>query len=498
MNTKTVPDLIKPTQLTRVVALLSLLDEYRRSDETPRAFALSRGIPPSTFQRHLRGGGHGPMGLIDRRSMGCGRPSAIGDDVLTWVFAFLAQHRRATLRGAHRAMEEAAPTLGWQAPKYSTLAAAVKRIPLDAREVMVSGSKAAFEKWGLVRTVRTEVPNELWQMDATELPVWCLDTSTGESFKPWAIGILDTASRVVMGLFVLRKEPCSADVLVALRSAILPKDDDRFPFFGRPSALQTDNGAIFKSADFLDALLRMGIDERKIRNDCPGADGKVERFFRTVQEGLCRHLVQYSEQHRGLATAKRTPLPFPVVQQLVDKFLVDYHLRVHRTLNSTPWQIWHDRLIDAAGFDIVAGDVVDACRVRMERKVQRNGIELGAGRHFSSPDLAGLVGENVVLRVIPDGDNGPIPCYYRGKEIGSLERVEGNQELGQRLRAARLDRAKELSRLRKALLKTASRFLPERPMLMPPGSKTIVTPPPTQPEETAPMEIPDLEDEEDA
>src|SRR5690606_31751217 len=132
----------------------------------------------------------------------------------------------------------------------------------------------------------SSAPNELWQIDATQLGIWNLDMDSGKQIQPWAIGIIDTCTRITLGIHVTRYTPTTADVLMALRRAFLPKEDDRFPFFGVPKGIQSDNGTIFKSGDFLDTLLRLGIERVPTENDCPSDNGKIERFFKTAEMQL--------------------------------------------------------------------------------------------------------------------------------------------------------------------------------------------------------------------
>lgn len=86
--------------------------------------------------------------------------------------------------------------------------------------------------------------------------------------------------------------------------------------------------------------------------------------------------------------------------------------------------------------------------------------------------------------------------FYKGAHVADLQRVEGNSELGEAIKHARLDRAKELARLRKTLLKTAARVLPNQPAALPPGPKPIA-PKPDGDVPLEPMDIPDLPEDEE-
>lgn len=459
--------MLDAANLERILSQRALLGSFRKSGLSACEFSRLEGFHPSRLYRILEREKRGAEAMLDQRVHN-GSQSKLAQEPLVWCLAYMAQRRRATLSGAWRALENVAGTQGWKYPSYQQLRGAISKMPPDLRDLMIHGSRHQFEKWGLVRRVEHSQINELWQVDASELPVWCLDPVDGEFFKPWVIGIIDAASRIVLGLRVFRETPNTADLILTLRTAILPKNDQRFPFFGQPKTLQSDNGSIFASADFLEALYRMEINHLPIEKGCPSQNGKVERFFRTVKEGLCCNLSQFSEQYRGLATAKASPLAFPLLPELVSKFLVEYHLRRHASLGRSPWDAWLDGLSNAQGLNIQAGEIYEACKIRRDCKVRRDGIEVRPGVHYNAPELVGLVGQTVQVRMRPEGDDPEPLCYLRGEAIARLEAVEQNGELAESIKVARLKRVRELQRLRKMLLKTAARILPDHPYVPPP------------------------------
>lgn len=176
----------------------------------------------------------------------------------------------------------------------------------------------------------------------------------------------------------------------------------------------------------------------------------------------------------------------------------DYHLRNHRSLGKSPWEAWHDALPDAQGLGLVPADVVDACKIRAEKTVARDGIEISPGRHLSAPELAGLVGEKVILRLLPEGGDDEADCYHRGEKVARLRVVETDGKLAGEIKTARLDRARELNRLRKSLLRTADRMLGRTPSAKDPGEVPILLPPPENTSERDEViDLPMLETEDD-
>ncbi len=297
---------------------------------------------------------------------------------------------------------------------------------------------------------------------------------------------------------LVRDVPSTADVLITLRTAFFPKDDDRFPFFGVPKEIQSDNGSIFISTDYLDALLRLQVERAWIPVECPSEDGKIERWFRTCKGQLATRLIGYSKQHQGLAKAKQGAIPWPLMQNLLNKYLVEYHINKHTSLGLTPWEAWHDRLADAHGLDFDPEEVFEACKLRKEVKVQRDGVELLPGRHYHAPQLAGLVDETITLRLPPEGPGKTVAAYYKGEFLADLRCVEANPELAQQINAARHDRIIELQSLRENLIATAKKILPMPPLATASG----LNPPESSPDaagQTDPeiREIPKLESGDD-
>jgi len=65
-------------------------------------------------------------------------------------------------------------------------------------------------------------------------------------------------------------------------------------------------------------------------------------------------------------------------------------------------------------------------------------------RNFRRWKLAGLVGETVTLRLLPEGGDNEADCYHRGEKVARLRVVERDGKLADSIKAARLDRAREL------------------------------------------------------
>ena len=159
----------------------------------------------------------------------------------------------------------------------------------------------------------------LWHGDVCHGPI----LHGGTSWERLRIhGLLDDQSRYV----------------VALEARSSEREDDMLGIFvaavrrhGRPDALYLDNGSTYSGKALATACSRLGVALVHARPYDPQARGKMERFWRSLREGMLDHL-------------DRT-LPLPEVQARLDNYLVShYHSQPHGSLlGETPTGRWAAR-----------------------------------------------------------------------------------------------------------------------------------------------------------
>jgi putative transposase len=308
-------------------------------------------------------------------------------------------------------------------------------------------------------------------------------------FKPFLISFIDAATRVVMGWRLFRYEPTTADLLLTLRMAIFAKHDPSYPFCGSPDGIQSDNGGIFESEDYADCLIRLKIVRQEIPGKSPSANGKVERFFETIQDGIIRRLHGHSDQFDGLASAKKKATPWDPLIRTISHFMGTYHSRVHSELKTSPWEAWHDRQEIARGLGFSMADVLDATMVRLQAQVQRDGVHLPDKNTYSDPCLTGLVDKTITVRVSPDRPYDRVEAYREGKFLGLLGNIHHTPEVAQQIKESRVERSIELHGLKKIVNTMAESVLPPAdaappayivdplPALSPVAAPTQVEPP---------------------
>jgi putative transposase len=151
------------------------------------------------------------------------------------------------------------------------------------------GSKAYAEAYDLIYRHQARAPNEVWQSDHSLLPILLL-SDAGKPEKPWLTVILDDYSRAVAGYSLGFADPNTEQTALTLRSAIWHKTDPRWHVCGIPTRFYTDNGKGYTSQHIeqVAADLKIALDFSWPGQ--PRGRGKIERFFRTVEQLLLPRL----------------------------------------------------------------------------------------------------------------------------------------------------------------------------------------------------------------
>lgn len=454
-------------QLEQILAKRILLREFNGSELSQEDFAKSRGISRTTLWSYLKKSATSAFDLVDQRALYSGRKIEIDAPIAAWILDQITAHPTIKIQALHKDLLKKAPTRGWNIlPSYDQVLRFAKKMSPELACALKRGPRTHFEKFGQVTAQPISVVNALWQLDCTEIPVWLLNIDTGKLFKAWMTTFIDTASRVILACHLTEGHPTSRDVLCALRTAMLPKDDHTRPFYGKPDAIQSDNHNVFKG-EFLAALLELGIEPKNSPNHCPSNNGKVERVFRTFADQLFSGLNGYTKQFQGLDRAKVNPIPFPLLGKLIARYLIEYHTHDHRTLKQSPWEAWHDGLEAARGLVFSEEEMLEGLQVREELTAHRNGVEAKPGCFYNSPDLAAYTGEIVTVKMPPDGPGKKIRAYFKGKFVAEL-RPDTDATLANEIAGSRLSRSIDLKGLRQTLLDIADRDA--KPLVEPPNS----------------------------
>lgn len=231
--------------------------------------------------------------------------------------------------------------------------AKLEKYAVDAARL---GKPAANRKF---RTVlgqqRAERILERWEIDHTPLDLIVFDEESKMPHgRPWLTIALDKHSRMVVGFYIGFGNPSAYSVLQCLRQAILPKQqvlepyDDitmSWPVRGIPEVLVCDNGMELHSGSLNRACQELNIQIQYCPAKLPEYKGSVERFFRTVSQGLIHRLPGTTFSNiwkRGdYASEKLACIGFKTLHALLCKWIVEvYHQEVHRGIGMSPARKW--------------------------------------------------------------------------------------------------------------------------------------------------------------
>jgi transposase InsO family protein len=234
------------------------------------------------------------------------------------------------------------------------LQAAFAREVSPAERASARRGEAGRREHGLY--LRYEAPhrNAVWQADHKQLPVLVVPPGRQRGRRPWVTLFLDDFSRAVVG-WAISLQPTSAEVLAALRDAILV-DPDRGPFGGVPGRLRWDHGLEFAATAVEQAALALGIDVDPATPYAPHEKGKVERLHRTITDCFVAGLPCWTggpRDHRGQLEAPGAPLA-------LGEFVTRFDAWVRATPAGTSKRRWRRWAGDEASLRRVSDAVHDA------------------------------------------------------------------------------------------------------------------------------------------
>ena len=204
-------------------------------------------------------------------------------------------------------------------------------------------------------TLRPKRNLERVELDHMLLDIILVDDRTGLALgRPWLTVAIDCNSRLIVGLHLSFDSPCANSVLQCIKSGILPKDQvlARFPDISAPwpaygiwHKLVLDNGKEMHSDRLKRAALELGICLAYCPSRKPWYKGHVERFNRTLNDGLIHSLpgTTFSNPtHRaGYPSKAMACIGFRRFEQILYRWILEaYHRRPHRSLRCSPLQRW--------------------------------------------------------------------------------------------------------------------------------------------------------------
>ena len=360
---------------------------------TLKAAAHAAGVSLRTAQRWLSlYRKHSLAGLAAKRRSDRGT-RRFPTGVVDLIEGLALRRPEPTTAWIHRRVVEVAHREGWTVPSYSTVRSIVRGVDPALRALAQQGDRAYGETFDLLYRHEADRPNAIWQADHTRVDLLLV---SGQ--QPWLTVILDDHSRCVAGYSVSLSAPSALHTSLALRQAIWRKPDTGWDIHGIPDLLYVDHGSDFTSRHIEQVSAALGIQLVYSAVGRPRGRGKIERFFRTVNQLLISELPGYAPRSHPLT---RPSLPLSELEERIRSFFVnEYNRRRHSQTDQAPQQRWNQGgFIPKQAESLETLDLLLAT-VPKHRIVHRDGIRF-AGYRYMDTTLAGYVGEAVTIRYDP-------------------------------------------------------------------------------------------------
>ena len=282
---------------------------------------------------------------------------------------------------------------------------------------------------------------QVYEADHKQLAIEVLALRAHRPQRPWVTLIIDGFSRLIVG-WALSLQPTQAEVLSALRAAVVTDPDRRFG--GVPTVLRVDGGMEFAARSIEDACAAMAVLVDRTQPYSPWQKGKIERLNRTIDDTLLRALPGWCDGPRaanGRLLGASPPLKLEQFVGLFADWVVDYNeVRPHAGLDGqAPLERWREDghpttsiPVEQARWMLLAGE---------QRTVNKDGIHF-RGDVFIAPELTGLRGEELEIRFMPH-DQRSIELYRDGAWLAT---AYPQHTLTQQQRDAMLQRRRDEAR----------------------------------------------------
>jgi putative transposase len=351
---------------------------------------------------------HGLVGLARRGRQDRGGRRVISQRIREVIEGLALERPPLPLRSIYRQVGQLAMAVEEPKPSYWMVCDIVRGIPAGLVTLAHEGGKVYSETFDLVHRREAPRPNAVWQADHSELNI--LVRREGKpAAKPWLTIVIDDYSRAVAGYYLAFDPPSTLRTALALRQAIWRKENPRWSICGIPDVLYTDNGSDFTSRHMEQVAVDLKIHLIFSIPGKPRGRGRIERFFRTVEEMFLCDMEGYLRRSRRNPTLTLAQLEAQFLSFLLDV----YHQNISTGTMEPPIKRWEGTgFLPRMPHSLEQLDLLLVNAVR-SRRVRPDGIHFERLRYLS-PVLAAYVGEEVTIRFDPR-DMAEIRVFHRDK-----------------------------------------------------------------------------------
>jgi putative transposase len=341
-NTRKFPALTE-TQRTQAIKRFQLIRPFLTTRVHLTEIALNHQLSVRTLRRWIQQYRlEGLAGLSKATRKDHGQRRSVTPELQHIIEGLALQKPRRTIANIKRETSRISKERNWTSPSYSTIKRIVQKLDPQLITLAHEGSKAYSEEFDLIYRHQASAPNEVWQSDHSLLPIYVLDEHK-KLVRPWLMIILDDYSRAVSGYSLSLASPNASQTSLTLRQAIWRKTDPGWHLCGIPSQFYTDNGSDFTSQHLEQVAADLKMELVFSWPGRPRGRGKIERFFRTVEQLLLPHLPGFAGENGKTEGDYLTLSAFDACFRAW--LLTEYHQRVHEEIGQAPQARW-----EASGF----------------------------------------------------------------------------------------------------------------------------------------------------
>ena len=280
---------------------------------TQAQVARTHNIPASTIRRWVkRYREKGLAGLADAKARSDkGKSRRLPPDAITLIEGLALQKPPRSMAAIHRQVTTIAQEQGWKPPSYDRVRHIIKGLDPALVTLAHEGAAVYREEFDLLYRRESPHANAMWQADHTPLDVLLLD-ETGTPAKPWLTAIEDDYSRMIVGYRLSFQASTALTTALALRQAIWRKEDPHWHASGIPTVFYTDHGSDFTSKHMEQVAADLPMELIFSQVSIPRGRGKIERFFRSVDQLLLQDTPGYAPKG---STGVKAILTLPAFEQ---------------------------------------------------------------------------------------------------------------------------------------------------------------------------------------
>ncbi|MGH2495652.1 MAG: Mu transposase C-terminal domain-containing protein [Ktedonobacteraceae bacterium] len=433
---------LSEVQRTQALGRFALLRPALEGQMSQTQLARQQQIPLSTMQRWIKQyRAKGLAGLANTRRSDIGKSRRLPAETITLIEGLALQTPPRSMAAIHRQVCVLAKEQGWTPPSYGHVRQIIKHLDPALVTMAHQGAAAYREEFDLLYRREASHANAIWQADHAQLDILLLDEADTPA-KPWLTAIEDDYSRVIVGYRLSFQKATALTTALTLRQAICRKEDFRWHAYGIPTVFYSDHGSDFTSKHMEQVAADLPMELIFSQVSIPRGRGKIERFFRSVDQLLLQDTPGYAPKG---STGVKAILTLPAFEQRFRTWLLeDYHTRVHVETKCKPAERW-----EAGGFvprtpkSLEQLDLL-LLTVAKTRRVQQDGIRF-QGYRYIDPTLAGYVKEEVLIRYDP-ADMAEIRVFHQDRFVcrAICQELAGQTVSLKEIEKARTERRKQV------------------------------------------------------